>query len=144
VCKILDHRSSLACQVRAGTHVTFRQYLTLLPGFLKSMRNDQTRHALLKNSQFSNIELFPKFTFISVSMGYRKISSDMKECALRLWEAGWTKLNICSALCVSTPRRPAMLFLSVFCHHESMTFFTFTNLNFKVAKHKRFYSQYHE
>jgi transposase len=27
----------------------------------------------------------------------------MKECALRLWEAGWTKFDICSALCVSTP-----------------------------------------
>ncbi|KDR70028.1 hypothetical protein GALMADRAFT_76765 [Galerina marginata CBS 339.88] len=35
-------------------------------------------------------------------MGYRKISSDMKECSLRLWEAGWSTDDICSALCVST------------------------------------------
>ena len=35
-------------------------------------------------------------------MGYRKISSDLKECSLRLWEAGWSTNDICSAFCVST------------------------------------------
>ena len=34
-------------------------------------------------------------------MVYRKVSSDLKECALRLWEAGWSTVDICSALCVS-------------------------------------------
>ncbi|KAF8151376.1 hypothetical protein B0H34DRAFT_664506 [Crassisporium funariophilum] len=35
-------------------------------------------------------------------MGYCKISSDMKECSLRLWEAGWSTNDICSAFCIST------------------------------------------
>jgi hypothetical protein len=35
-------------------------------------------------------------------MGYRKISSDLKECCLRLWEAGWSKDDLCSSFCVST------------------------------------------
>lgn len=34
-------------------------------------------------------------------MGRRKISSDMKECGLRLWEAGWSTADICSVLCFS-------------------------------------------
>jgi transposase len=34
-------------------------------------------------------------------MGFRHISSDMKECGLRLWEAGWSTTDICSALCFS-------------------------------------------
>lgn len=34
-------------------------------------------------------------------MVYRHISSDMKDCALRLWETGWAKEDICSVLCVS-------------------------------------------
>ncbi|KDR71135.1 hypothetical protein GALMADRAFT_1346228 [Galerina marginata CBS 339.88] len=34
-------------------------------------------------------------------MVYRRISSDMKECALRLWEAGWAKEDVCSVLTVS-------------------------------------------
>ncbi|KAJ3493394.1 hypothetical protein NLJ89_g11030 [Agrocybe chaxingu] len=35
-------------------------------------------------------------------MGYRAISSDVKECTLRLWEAGWTPHEISAVLCVST------------------------------------------
>ena len=31
----------------------------------------------------------------------RRISPDLKECALRLWEAGWDEEDICSALLVS-------------------------------------------
>ncbi|PPQ84932.1 hypothetical protein CVT24_000123, partial [Panaeolus cyanescens] len=34
-------------------------------------------------------------------MPYCRISSDLKECALTLWRAGWTKSDICGALCVS-------------------------------------------
>ncbi|KAJ7096202.1 hypothetical protein C8R44DRAFT_835292 [Mycena epipterygia] len=34
-------------------------------------------------------------------MGNRKISSDIKECALRLWELGWDRSAICSTLLVS-------------------------------------------
>jgi len=34
-------------------------------------------------------------------MGNRHISADLKECALRLWEAGWSRSDLCSALCVS-------------------------------------------
>ena len=34
-------------------------------------------------------------------MGYRPISSDMKECALRLWQSGWARQDICAALCIS-------------------------------------------
>ena len=32
---------------------------------------------------------------------YRSISSDLKECSLRLWEAGWSTSDICATLCVS-------------------------------------------
>ncbi|KJA14860.1 hypothetical protein HYPSUDRAFT_121563, partial [Hypholoma sublateritium FD-334 SS-4] len=39
-------------------------------------------------------------------MGYRKISTDLKECCLRLWRAGWSRSDICSAFCVS----PASLY----------------------------------
>ena len=35
-------------------------------------------------------------------MVYRKISKDLKECALRLWEAGWSRSDICDALWIST------------------------------------------
>lgn len=31
----------------------------------------------------------------------RRISNDLKECALRLWENGWEEHDICAALCVS-------------------------------------------
>lgn len=34
-------------------------------------------------------------------MGNRRISPDLKECALRLWEAGWERSDICEALLVS-------------------------------------------
>jgi len=34
-------------------------------------------------------------------MVYQNISSDMKDCALQLWETGWAKEDICSVLCVS-------------------------------------------
>ncbi|PPR01443.1 hypothetical protein CVT24_001906, partial [Panaeolus cyanescens] len=34
-------------------------------------------------------------------MPFRKISSDLKECAMTLWQAGWSRVDICSALCVS-------------------------------------------
>ncbi len=34
-------------------------------------------------------------------MGKRKISQDMKECALRLWEEGWDEHDICGTLDVS-------------------------------------------
>src|SRR5258705_1753519 len=34
-------------------------------------------------------------------MAYRRISADLKECALRLWEAGWTADDICETLQVS-------------------------------------------
>ena len=34
-------------------------------------------------------------------MGYRPISPDMKECALRLWQSGWSRQDICAVLCVS-------------------------------------------
>jgi transposase len=34
-------------------------------------------------------------------MVYRHISSDMKECALRLWESGWSRQDVCSVLGVS-------------------------------------------
>ncbi|KAF8169664.1 hypothetical protein BJ912DRAFT_912720 [Pholiota molesta] len=34
-------------------------------------------------------------------MGYRSISTDIKECALRLWDAGWSKADICGVLCIS-------------------------------------------
>lgn len=34
-------------------------------------------------------------------MPNRRISVDLKECALRLWEAGWDKSDICNALAVS-------------------------------------------
>jgi transposase len=34
-------------------------------------------------------------------MGNRKISRDLKECALRLWELGWEELNILQGLAVS-------------------------------------------
>ncbi|KAJ6453923.1 hypothetical protein C8R45DRAFT_846811 [Mycena sanguinolenta] len=34
-------------------------------------------------------------------MGNRKISLDIKECALRLWELGWDRSTICSTLLVS-------------------------------------------
>ncbi|KAF8835523.1 hypothetical protein BDN67DRAFT_867015, partial [Paxillus ammoniavirescens] len=34
-------------------------------------------------------------------MAYRCISADLKECALRLWEAGWTIEDICETLQVS-------------------------------------------
>ena len=37
-----------------------------------------------------------------VTMGYCKISSDMKECSLHLWQAGWSTDDICSAFCIST------------------------------------------
>lgn len=33
-------------------------------------------------------------------MVYRHISSDMKDCVLRLWETGWAKEDICLVLCV--------------------------------------------
>lgn len=36
-------------------------------------------------------------------MPYRKIGSDLKECALNLWQSGWSTMDICSALCVSLP-----------------------------------------
>uniref|UniRef100_A0A0W0G972 DUF6535 domain-containing protein n=1 Tax=Moniliophthora roreri TaxID=221103 RepID=A0A0W0G972_MONRR len=35
---------------------------------------------------------------LSLQMGNRRISMDLKECALRLWEAGWTREDICFAL----------------------------------------------
>jgi hypothetical protein len=34
-------------------------------------------------------------------MGNRKISSDLKECALKLWNLGWDIEDICDALGVS-------------------------------------------
>ena len=34
-------------------------------------------------------------------MGNRKISKDLKECALRLWELGWEELDIIQGLAVS-------------------------------------------
>ena len=34
-------------------------------------------------------------------MGNRKISRDLKECALRLWELGWEELDIIQGLAVS-------------------------------------------
>ncbi|KAJ7734592.1 hypothetical protein B0H16DRAFT_1269598, partial [Mycena metata] len=34
-------------------------------------------------------------------MGNRKISADLKECALHLWELGWDRSAICSTLMVS-------------------------------------------
>ena len=37
----------------------------------------------------------------TVTMGYRKISTDLKECCLHLWRAGWSQSDICSAFCVS-------------------------------------------
>ena len=37
----------------------------------------------------------------SAVMVYWHISSDMKDCALCLWETGWSKEDICSILCVS-------------------------------------------
>ncbi|KAJ7203862.1 hypothetical protein GGX14DRAFT_332055, partial [Mycena pura] len=37
----------------------------------------------------------------SAAMGNRHISSDLKECALRLWELGWDQLEITQILCVS-------------------------------------------
>jgi len=39
-------------------------------------------------------------------MVFQKISSDLKECGLRLWEAGWSLTDLCDALCVS----PASLY----------------------------------
>ena len=38
---------------------------------------------------------------VSVRMVFRKISSDMKDCALCLWELGWSGEDVCSTLCVS-------------------------------------------
>jgi transposase len=40
-------------------------------------------------------------SIVAVKMVFRKISSDMKDCALRLWELGWSREDICSTLCVS-------------------------------------------
>jgi transposase len=34
-------------------------------------------------------------------MGNRKISADLKDCALRLWQYGWSRSDICLALLVS-------------------------------------------
>jgi len=34
-------------------------------------------------------------------MVFRKISLDMKDCALCLWELGWSREDVCSTLCVS-------------------------------------------
>jgi len=34
-------------------------------------------------------------------MGCPLISSDMKECALHLWQSGWVRQDICTALCIS-------------------------------------------
>ena len=36
-----------------------------------------------------------------INMVFRKISSDMKDCALHLWELGWSREDICLTLCVS-------------------------------------------
>ena len=35
------------------------------------------------------------------AMGFRKISSDMKECALKLWDQGWETANIMDTLGIS-------------------------------------------
>ncbi|KAJ3965143.1 hypothetical protein EV361DRAFT_811175 [Lentinula raphanica] len=45
----------------------------------------------------------------------RRISSDMKECALKLWEAGWDRSDICYALGVSQASlyRWAQLFMEL-------------------------------
>ncbi|KAJ7128455.1 hypothetical protein C8R44DRAFT_562073, partial [Mycena epipterygia] len=36
-----------------------------------------------------------------ISMGYRKISADLKDAALRLWDLGWEQSDIMQALVVS-------------------------------------------
>lgn len=38
---------------------------------------------------------------LSFTMVNRRISSDIKECALRLWTSGWDRMDICWALSVS-------------------------------------------
>ncbi|KAJ6583565.1 hypothetical protein DFH09DRAFT_861184, partial [Mycena vulgaris] len=43
----------------------------------------------------SNFHLLPPI------MGNRRISADLKECAICLWELGWEQLEICQILCVS-------------------------------------------
>jgi hypothetical protein len=35
------------------------------------------------------------------TMVNQRISSDMKECALHLWESGWDEEDICDALLIS-------------------------------------------
>jgi hypothetical protein len=37
----------------------------------------------------------------SFIMGNCHISADLKECVLHLWEAGWSRSDLCSVLCVS-------------------------------------------
>ena len=37
---------------------------------------------------------------VAVRMVFRKISSDMKDCVLCLWELGWSRDDVCFTLCV--------------------------------------------
>lgn len=52
-------------------------------------------------------------------MVYRQISSDIKECALQLWERGWDKEDICNALGISS--RSLFRWKSLFIELGSVT-----------------------
>ena len=48
----------------------------------------------------------------------RKISSDLKECALRLWELGWDQDMILERLCVS--HASVYRWMKIFLEHNSV------------------------
>ena len=54
----------------------------------------------IRNKKFSHPNK-AILNFASSIMGNRKISTDLKDCALRLWQHGWSRSDICEALLVS-------------------------------------------
>jgi transposase len=54
----------------------------------------------------------------TTTMGNRRISADIKECALRLWDVGWELEDICWALMVS--HRSIYRWQAIFIEHGSV------------------------
>jgi transposase-like protein len=75
-------------------------YVTPHPWFLLEFREDYSlgrRLFFFRVSRKENL-LLP---FLTSTMVNRRISSDLKERALALWEAGWSRSDICYAFKVS-------------------------------------------
>ena len=68
-------------------------------GFPENLENLRKKNLICQNFDFARKRRFwvktIKISHPSSIMGFRHISLDMKECGLRLWEAGWSTTDIC-------------------------------------------------